>query len=239
MQPVDKKWVVCVKHGAKYSSEYVNKLFNMVKRNLTIDYEFACFTEDPVGINSGIKILPLPQTSLHGWWNKVSLFDSNIDITGTILYLDLDVIVFQNIDKLFSYNEGELCIIRDFNRIRVRDYKRINSSVFRFQSGRYHFIYKDFINDVSNLKRFHGDQDWIYSQFVKYNTSFSYWPDEWIQSYKWEMRKNPPMTRDAHGKRNFLTKEDPVVDDENSIAVFHGDPNPNNCQDNWCIDNWR
>ena len=41
-----KNYVVCLKWGNKYSAEYVNKLYSMVKRNLTIDYEFVCFTEN-------------------------------------------------------------------------------------------------------------------------------------------------------------------------------------------------
>ena len=30
----------------------------------------------------------------------------------------------------------------------------------------------------------HGDQDWI---FAHIKNDFKFWPDEWIQSYKWEM----------------------------------------------------
>ena len=41
-----KNYVVCLKHGSKYSSEYVNKLYNMCKRHLTVPYEFVCFTDD-------------------------------------------------------------------------------------------------------------------------------------------------------------------------------------------------
>ena len=33
-----KNFIVCLKHGTKYSSEYVNKLYNMVKRHCTIPH---------------------------------------------------------------------------------------------------------------------------------------------------------------------------------------------------------
>ena len=47
-----------------------------------------------------------------------------------------------------------------------------------------------------------GDlQDWL---FENVKTDFNFWPDEWIQSYKWEMRGKPEMTR-ITGKRNFVT----------------------------------
>ena len=35
----------CVCYGDKYSPEYVQKLYNMVERNTTIDYKFYCFTD--------------------------------------------------------------------------------------------------------------------------------------------------------------------------------------------------
>ena len=45
-------YVVCLKYGDKYSADYVNKLYNGVKRNLTVPFEFVCYTEDPKGIRS-------------------------------------------------------------------------------------------------------------------------------------------------------------------------------------------
>ena len=46
--------VVCVKYGTKYGPEYVNKLYNGVKRNLSLPHEFACFTEDGEGLDQNI-----------------------------------------------------------------------------------------------------------------------------------------------------------------------------------------
>ena len=53
-------YVVCLKHGDKYSSEYVNILHNMVKRHTTIPINFVCFTENAQGIDPGIEIRPIP-----------------------------------------------------------------------------------------------------------------------------------------------------------------------------------
>jgi len=52
------------------------------------------------------------------------------------------------------------------------------------------------------------------------------------------MRGRPEMSR-ASGKRNFATKGIPNILPETSIAVFHGDPNPKDCIDDWCRENWR
>ena len=54
-----------------------------------------------------------------------------------------------------------------------------------------------------------------------------------------EMRNRPPMHRRQDGTRDFISPGVPNVKPETSIAVFHGDPQPANCQDPWCIENWR
>ena len=109
----------------------------------------------------------------------------------------------------------------------------------RWQIGQHPQIYNDFIKTApTQVRRFHGDQDWLYSQV--FNTKdFEFWPDEWIMSYKWEMRSRPPMHRRKDGVRDFISPGVPAVKPETSIAVFHGDPQPANCQDPWCIENWR
>jgi len=229
-------YVACLKHGTKYGPEYVNRLYNMVKRNLTIPFKFVCLTENSAGLNNEIEVLSLHlDHRLTGWWYKPYFFNPHLGLNGTILYLDLDVVVFENIDKLFTWNPEQFCIIRDFNRHQRPTWDRMNSSVFRLQAGDHAYVYEDFIQNPQGARRFHGDQDWIYS---KVKRDFLFWPDEWIQSYKWEMRGKPEMVR-FNGKRNFKDIGEPNVLPETSIAVFHGDPNPADCRDPWVIDRWQ
>ena len=209
----------------------------MVERNLTLPYTFVCFTDDSRDINSNIHIEPLPALPVTGWWFKPMFFDPGFRLQGTILFLDLDLIIFRNIDRLFTYKPDKFCIIRDFNRYIIKNYDKFNSSVFRLSTGQHSQVYTDFAKDSRNVrKKHHGDQDWI-RHCIKNN--YEYWPDEWIQSYKWEMRGKPRFDNQPRGSRDFITPGDPVIKDQTSVAVFHGDPNPHNCKDPWVIDNWR
>ena len=230
-------YVVCLKHGDKYGAEYVNILYSMIKRHTTIPIEFICFTENPKGIDPGVQIRPIPlHPDIKGWWYKPMFFNPGLNLNGPMLYMDLDIIIFKNIDHLFDYKPGEFCVLRDFNRCIQSNWDRMNSSIFRLHPGQHQNVYTEFMKDPKyHAARYHGDQDWLYAN-VK--THFNFFPDEWIQSYKWEMRGRPEMSR-ASGKRNFATKGIPNILPETSIAVFHGDPNPKDCIDDWFRENWR
>jgi hypothetical protein len=185
--------------------------------------------------------MPIAQSyGLNGWWHKPLLFNPSLpleDPQGTILYMDLDVIVFRSIDKLLTYKPNEFCVIRDFNRCNNPKWDRFNSSVVRWNIGQHPQIYRDFIsNPAAPVRRFHGDQDWLYAQ-VK--NDFNFWPDEWVMSYKWEMRGKPPMVRKKDGTKDFISPGIPNIHPQTSVAVFHGDPQPKNCQDPWCKENWK
>ena len=234
----NKNYVVCLKHGSKYNAEYVNTLYNMVQRNCTVEHEFVCFTEQTGGLDKNILTRPLPNIPrASGWWYKPVFFAPDFELKGTLLFFDLDVIIFRNIDNLFTYAPGKFCILRDFNRSIRTNWQKFNSSVFRLESGSVPIVYNDFIKDPqSAIRRFHGDQDWI---FDRVRTGFEYWPNEWIQSYKWEMRGRPAMVRGRDGKRNFSAPGQPKILDQTSVAVFHGEPNPHDCVDPWCKENWR
>jgi hypothetical protein len=41
-----------MKWGDKFPSEYVNRLYAMVNRNLSIPFRFVCFTENDSGIRN-------------------------------------------------------------------------------------------------------------------------------------------------------------------------------------------
>lgn len=232
-------YVVCLKYGIKYQAEYVNKLYSMVKRNLTVPFEFVCYTDDSTGIDKAIRTEPISIIAgVTGWWYKPMFFNSNLGLKGTILFFDLDVVIFKNIDYLFTHEPNKFCIIRDFNRHVIKNYNKFNSSVFRLTTGMHRSVYDEFIkNPKHHIGRYHGDQDWIRAMVKE--GEYAYWPEEWIQSYKWEMRGKPRYNSAPRGQRDFAVNGDPVIKDQTSVAVFHGDPNPHICKDQWVIDNWQ
>mgnify|MGYP003117517321 FL=1 len=228
--------VVCVKWGNKYISKYANVLNRMVKRNITVPYQFSCLTDDPGGLDTDINVIRLPNDPyVKTWWSKLWMFAPEMPLEGNILFFDLDVVVFDNIDPLFTHG-GKFNIIRDFNRCRIKDWKLSNSSAMRWQSGTMNYLWNEFKENPNRvLQNNHGDQDWITKRAKE---DITWFPDQWIRSYKWEMiglKDTKLLNKD--GKKFFRTPA--TVEKGNKVAVFHGSPNPMECADEWVQRNWK
>ena len=137
VQLVDDMNFACVCYGDKYAVEYVQKLYNMVKRNTTLPINFVVFTDHVKMhkmVEGDIDIRKFPENDLQGWWNKLQLFHPDVELKGNTLYMDLDVVITENIDCFFTYKpEADFVGMNDFNPTT----KIWNSSIFRFKNCRY------------------------------------------------------------------------------------------------------
>jgi hypothetical protein len=229
--------VVCLKHGSKYSAQYVNTLYNMISRHLTLPYEFYCFTENPAGLDSRIKIKELPKNSqLIGWWWKPYLFKKGHFPDGDdILFFDLDMVIVNNIDNIAQHSPGNFSGLRDVGRVWRRYPEKLGSAVMKWPANQYCDIWDKIEQDPKCIARFFGDQDWIwhcYKDFIKF------FPDQWIRSYKWEVRTKEELIR-TDGKYVFKDIKNISVDKETSVLAFHGTPNPVDVKDPIIVDNWQ
>ena len=209
--------VICMKWGTKYGPEYVNRLANMVKRNMTIPYRFVCMTDDATGLDAGIDARPLPDFDDPGGpergWRKISTFRNPLfDLTGPTLFLDIDIVIVGNIDCLFSH-PGEFLIIKDW----ARPWRPTgNSSVYRFDAGSQPQILDTFMREHAAIRReVRNEQEYI-SRELHNAGKLSYWPAEWCVSFKYGCMAKFPM--------NWWVP--PRIPPNARIVVFHGHPNP-------------
>ncbi len=226
--------VACVCYGDKYAVEYVQKLYNMTKRNITKPFKFYVFTDHVKMhkmVSKEINVVKFPMFDLEGWWNKMQLFHPEVELPGTTLYFDLDVVITSNIDCFFDYEPGHHFVgMNDFNPITGL----WNSSIMRFkQSDVSNHMWAKFIKDRGEwLKRFPGDQNLI-SFLIKDEPgalSVSTFPDSWTQSFKWYDRKG-----------NRYSRQDMKYDHngESLVTVFHGQPNPHETDKEWIKSHWK
>ena len=223
----------CVYYGDKYKVEYVQKLYNMVKRHLTIDHKFYVFTDHvklQKLVEGDIIVKKFPEDDLDGWWNKMQLFHPDTPLEGTTLYTDLDVVITGNINCFVEYEpNADFVGMNDFNPAT----KGWNSSVMKFKDVS-EILWKPFVADRPNLlRRYPGDQNLISAQIkdkAGAPSSIKSFPDSWTQSYKWLNRK---------GERYHTTKMTYEQDPNAKVCVFHGSPNPAESTQEWVKELWK
>ena len=172
---MEKLKVCCLKAGDKYDSDYVNILFSMVSRHLSLPFEFICFTEDSRNLNNEVIVKNIKNDTIKGWWNKCLLFKPQI-LSGTCLYLDLDMIIVNNIDD-FIIKNNFLNLLSNSIIVNGIHINKINSSMMVWDSNNYKL--NNIWSQYSNNKLFYdnhtpkygeelGDQKVIIDSKVEY-----------------------------------------------------------------------
>ena len=196
--------VICMKWGDLYGAEYVNRLYEGVRRHLSLPHRFVCLTDDASGLQPGIEHFPLPELDIPEGeldlrWRKLTVFASPLyDLTGTALFLDLDVVITGSLDDFFTC-PGEFLIIRDddlalpkpfrwLNPPRARRLRRVgNSSVFRFEIGSQPEILANYLRDPAAAiddQPNYREQEFLTEELHRQGI-LAYWPRQWCVSYKY------------------------------------------------------
>ena len=222
--------VICMKWGTAYGPEYANKLFSMVSRNTERPLRFVCFTDDASGLVPGIEARPLPPIELpatHLWkaWRKISLWQSALpELSGDVLFMDLDLVVTGPIDPFFDYRPEETyCVIENW----TQPGSGIgNTSVFRLRVGAHREVYDTLMADpAGTVRKFPNSQTFV-SRTI---SSVAFWPAEWCVSFKHTLVPRWPL--------NFV--QDVPLPPDARVICFTGHPNPDAARDgHWPTSAW-
>jgi hypothetical protein len=223
--------VICMKWGRLYGPEYVNHLRTGVARHLARPHRFVCFTDDATGLSTDVEALPLPELGLpegHGdrRWQKLAVFRERLaDLTGTTLFLDLDLVIVDALDPFFDL-PGPFFIIRDDDLFRAKPLRRLNaerdrflhsvgnSSVFRFEVGAHRYILDAYLADPQAATSQYEISQQFQSAQLALHGHLQYWPATWCVSFK-----NACVPR---GLRSYLNE--PALPAGAKIVVFAGEP---------------
>ncbi|ODU57798.1 MAG: glycosyltransferase [Comamonadaceae bacterium SCN 68-20] len=216
--------VLCMKWGTKYGPEYVNRLYAMVLRHLSGDFNFVCLTDDATGIRPEVQCLPIPPLNLHlkpgqrdGAWKKLTTFEADLHgLRGTALFLDVDVVIVGSLDAFFEH-PGEFLIIHDYPRF-WRFGQRItgNSSVYRFQLGAHADVLEYFRAHMEEVQAHNRNEQTFLSRYLHKQGKLAYWPAGWCPSFKYHGIPAWPL--------NYW--REPFVPEGARIMIFHGECNP-------------
>lgn len=214
------KVILCMKWGSLYCADYVNVLFSACKKYISGEFRFVCLTDDSAGLSADIESFPIPEIGLseihfkNGAWPKITVFSDDLyGITGRALFIDLDTYINRSIDEMFEF-PGDLVAI-DSSPWRYSDgIRRTMSSIFSFELGTLGYVTRILSSDIEgNFSKYGIEQDYLHA-VVK---NISYWPDEWIVSFKYHLRQ--PLVFDRFRPPNSPPQKAKIV-------AFHGRPRP-------------
>jgi hypothetical protein len=214
----DTRVVLCMKWGTKYGPEYVNRLYGMVARHLRGPFRFVCLTDRSDGVRPEVECLPIPPLALpegipERGWKKLTTFEADLHgLTGTALFLDLDVLIVDDLAPFFEH-PGEFLIIHDWKRPwRVTG----NSSVYRFRLGAHPDVLAAFRATHEDVRRRFRNEQAFLSDLLHRQGKLAYWPATWCCSFKYHCIPRWPS--------NWWRA--PGIPPGTRIVVFHGEVNP-------------
>ncbi len=215
--------VLCIKWGQKYGADYVNILQSMVSRHLKRPHRFICLTDDAKGISDKVEVFDIPMVGFedfdqrkpwtfgHGWLKLTSFHAPLYDLTGTTLFLDLDIVIVDSLDPFFDH-PGEFVVIREWDKTDGTG----NTSVYRFEIGAHTDALAHLARDPqAAMAKVRNEQEYI-TGFLMRQNKLSYWPDEWCRSFKRHCV--------ARGLKGWFSA--PQLPARAKIVAFHGIPNP-------------
>ena len=191
--------ILTLKVGTKYSADYVNRLYNSLKREATVNFKFFCYTEDPTDLLPEINIVPLDDpTKFKLQWHKVIFHKTgfaDIPVGEKCLILDIDWIVLQNVDDILDYQlpQNHLgCFERWWSN--RRHHCKLNGGFQMFYMGDTNYLWEEFITKPEHWQEHYinigeaegpvnGEQNFIHNHakqkewlpmewFAKYETGF-------------------------------------------------------------------
>lgn len=230
----------CVIHGDAYPWIYVERLYNMLTRNLSWPVKLHVWTEAHRSVPEHmIKHALIPWDNVNGpkraWWYKMQMFDSTHH-QGNLLYFDLDTVIVRNLDWIMSLNNRWFWAIRDWKYLWKSHWQGINSSIMFWDTRQFDWLWRQFESQPlpTTLRLFPGDQDFLSHHIDQKDRRF--FPDGAMQSWRWQVQD---------GGMNMLSRKylrpgaGAVVDESLQVMVFHGRPKPHEINDGviaslWC-----
>ncbi|OCX66782.1 glycosyl transferase [Thioclava sp. SK-1] len=202
------KQVICINWGTKYGPKFINRLYAMVARNITPPFSFTCFCDSAEGVRPEVDCQPLPEIPVEipqtkkGIWPKARLWGPKLgNLTGNVLFLDLDLVITGSLDDFFTYGDPDQVIL---SRNPARPFERLGqTSCFRFPVGKLLPIQEKFCADPKGIA-----EEYVWEQrFVTRNApgGVDLFPRAWVRHFRnqcvplWPLNwvKEPHLPRDA------------------------------------------
>ena len=235
----------------KYTPDYVEKLYNSLKRNCTIPFEFICYSDNP-NVKADV-IIPLKHfNNIKYHWYKLAFFSPNFAYQNPedeIIIMDIDQIITGNVDDMIGYPVGDYELV-SYNKW-WGGKPKLNGGFLKFKSGQLKVIWDEFLTSPEDWQlnwyktgvvhyKYYGEQNFINWMCDKHNIRLTLMPPEWVCKLTNNEDEDRQNNIDYMKKFN---KDYMILDKPNDdIKVVHfANPNANihTSKYSWIKDYWK
>lgn len=221
-QMIDNYCITCLKIGDKFTSDYVNKLYTMVRHQT--DAPFFCFTDNSEGIINDVNIVDIDLSNYstwktwpgygphYGWWPawyKICLFSApELEKFERKIFFDLDVIIHGNIQPILHHDENFSTIYSKWKGVKFKLKNPTNS------------IYNSSVMVWKNNKS-------VYDYWMKKPRIFTeiyHGPDNFCHN---EGIKRTPLPNICYSYRDGCKPDQEnslIMREEYALAILHQEP---------------
>ena len=238
----------------KYTPDYVEKLYNSLKRNCTLPFEFICYSDNP-NVKADV-VIPLPKYSeIKYHWHKQTFFSPLFAYQkpgDEIIIMDIDQVIVNNIDDMIGYPVGDNELV-SYDRwwSEPKFGLKINGGFYKFKSGECKVIWDEFIISPEDWQlnwykkgavhyKYFGEQNFVNWMCDKHKIKLTLMPGEWIckltNNEKQDLQTNITYIKKFNKDYMILDKPNP------DLKIIHF-ANPNteihNSKYKWIKDYWK
>jgi len=209
------RWAVMKDGGPMY----VNILYRMVKRNLSMPFRFVCFTNVHSNyFDKRIEVLHFDPPSWMGCLPKLWMYNPEAGLKGQVLSLDIDVIIVGPLDDMASYR-GDFCVRSKFAPGQAH---KADGDIVGFRAEAMAGLWEALARDPEGAEASTGGRERYF--YRQHDACQDRWQDLYpgqVLSYKRHVRRAGKLPKGA------------------VIVSCHGRPRPHEIAEPWAEECWR
>jgi hypothetical protein len=219
-------------NNRRYDHTHINCMRTMLNRaNAHYDRLVVITNVDPALIHPDFEVFPLSYDSRwKGWWSKMSIYNPQLQLKGSVMYLDLDVIPCAQINQLWQYATPGVSMRRALHLEAVQNISelqhRYNSSVQTFPAGLLDQLYHNYVNSEFNQLNkmpLDGDERYVSEFLVNSSIPHSELPIQLLPYYP-RLVSNNQLLKTATSQHIPTKSHIPYADI--AVLVFAGSFKP-------------
>jgi hypothetical protein len=188
-----------------YTPDYVANLYDGLKRNSTIPFQFICLSDDP-NVKADVVLPYNHHSTIVKHWHKLKFFSplfGGQQPGDEIVIMDIDQVIVGNVDDLIGHPVGddELVSYGVFwnerlhtNRLKDNNILPLNGGFYKFKSGQFKHIWDDFALNPEYWQlhyynvgkvhfKYYGEQNYVDWKIFEKKSKLTNTPQEWLGKY--------------------------------------------------------